>query len=147
MLGDARGAVPAAAPLSIAAGSTSPAQVGAGVPWQQLVGSAPVGGFRGSGGTGTVGGGPGASARGASLGPGARVGSLSGLAGGPGMQAAQLAETAAARAAGTGGMMPPVGPRGAGADDEQHENQLPTLDHGLFFVDEPTVAPVIGWQS
>jgi hypothetical protein len=60
------------------------------------------------------------------------------------MQAAQLAETAAARASGQGGMVPPVGQRGTTADDEQHENQLPTLDHGLFDVDEPVVAAVIG---
>jgi hypothetical protein len=63
------------------------------------------------------------------------------------MQAAQLAETAAARAAGQGGMVPPVGHRGASADDEQHENQLPTLDHGLFDVEVPTVAPVIGGHA
>jgi hypothetical protein len=56
----------------------------------------------------------------------------------------QLAEAAAARAAGPGGMVPPVAQRGANADDEKHENQLPTLDHGLFNVEEPTMAPVIG---
>jgi hypothetical protein len=147
MLGDARGAVPAGSPLSTAAGSTSPAQGDAGVPWQRLVGSAPVGGLRAGGGPGTIVGGPGAAARGASLGSGARVGALPGMAGGSGMQAARLAETAAARAAGQGGMVPPVGQRGMGADDEQHENQLPTLDHGLFDVAVPTVAAVIGGQS
>jgi hypothetical protein len=147
MLGDARGAVPAADPLSTTvAGSTSPAQGGAGVPWQRLVGSAP-GGLRAGGGTGTVVGGPGAAAKGASLGPGVRVGSLPGVVSGSGMQAARLAETAAARAAGQGGMAPPVGSRGTSADDEQHENQLPTLDHGLFDVEVPTVAPVIGGQA
>jgi hypothetical protein len=148
MLGDARGAVPPADPLTTAAGSTSPAQGSAGVPWQRLVGSAPVGGLRAGGSTGAIGGGAGSAARGAaSLGPGARFGALPGSAGGAGMQAAQLAETAAARAAGQGGMVPPVGHRGASADDEQHENQLPTLDHGLFDVEVPTVAPVIGGQS
>jgi hypothetical protein len=149
MLGDARGAVPPADPLTTAASATSPAQGSAGVPWQRLVGSAPVGGLRaGSSSTGAIGGGAGSAARGAaSLGPGARFGALPGSAGGSGMQAAQLAETAAARAAGQGGMVPPVGHRGASADDEQHENQLPTLDHGLFDVEVPTVAPVIGGHA
>ena len=149
MLGDARGAVPPADPLTTAASATGPAQGSAGVPWQRLVGSAPVGGLRAGGSsTGAIGGGAGSAARGAaSLGPGARFGALPGTAGGAGMQAAQLAETAAARAAGQGGMMPPVGHRGASADDEQHENQLPTLDHGLFDVEVPTVAPVIGGHA
>lgn len=139
MLGTAREAVPAAAPLPAAA--TSPAQsVAAGVPWQRLVGSAPVGGgLRTGAGVGMVAGGPGVAAI---LGPGARVGGMP-LLTGTGLQAAQLAEAAAARASGTG-MVPPVGQRGVSADDEQHENQLPTLDHGLFDVEVPTAAPVIG---
>ena len=138
-LGDARSAVPAVSPLPLpgaAAATTSPAQVQGGVPWQRLVGAAPR--------VGAVAAGP---VRGAPLGPGGRLGALPGMAG-SGAQAARLAETAAAaaaRAAGPGAMAP-VGQRGAAADDEQHENQLPTLDHGLFDLEEPTVPAVIGGQ-
>jgi hypothetical protein len=65
---------------------------------------------------------------------------------GPGMTAAHLAETAAARAAAQGGMIPPPvgGQRGASADDDSHENRLPTVDHGLFVVDMPNYVEVIG---
>jgi hypothetical protein len=142
LLGDARSAVPAAASLR-AADPTNPARGGAGVPWQRLVGAAPAGGLRTGAGMGAVVGGPDA-VKGAAPGAGARVGALPGVAGGSGMRAVQLAETAAARAAGPAGMAPGVGQRGAGADDEPHENELPTLDHGLFAVEEPTSAAVIG---
>ena len=53
------------------------------------------------------------------------------------------AELAAARAAGTGGM-PPGGARGRGNDDEEHQNRMPKVDHGLFAVDAPSTTPVIG---
>ncbi|GAA4298408.1 hypothetical protein GCM10023148_57600 [Actinokineospora soli] len=43
-----------------------------------------------------------------------------------------------------GGMSPPVGQRGGGTEDEEHENRMPVLDHGLFAVDAPISAPVIG---
>lgn len=138
LLGDARSAVPAAAPLR-AAEQTTAAQ--SGVPWQQLVGGAPTGGLRAGGGTGAVTGGLGAT-QSAPLGPGGRVGAIPGLAGMPGMRV-PLPEVAATRGAGHGGMVPPVGQRGPD-DDEQHENRMPTLDHRLFDVEVPTIAPVIG---
>jgi hypothetical protein len=139
MLGDARSAVPAAAPLR-AAEQTTAAQ--SGVPWQQLVGGAPAAGLRAGAGTGAVTGGLGAT-QSAPLGPGGRVGALPGVAGMPGMRV-PLPEVAATRGAGHGGMVPPVGQRGPDADDEQHENRMPTLDHRLFDVEVPTIAPVIG---
>jgi hypothetical protein len=141
MLGDVRNAVPAAAPPPAAGTTTSP-QGGAGVPWQRLVGSGTAGGLRA--GMGTVVGGPGA-ATGSPRGAGGRLGALPGVTGGTNLQAAQLAETA--RAAGPGGMVPPGGQHGANAEDEKHENDLPTLDHGLFDVAEPTMSAVIGGQS
>jgi hypothetical protein len=53
-------------------------------------------------------------------------------------------ESAVARAAQQGGLMPPVGSRGAGADEEAHVNRMPVIDQGLFIVETPTSAPVIG---
>lgn len=54
------------------------------------------------------------------------------------------AEAAAARTAGHGGMVPPVGARGAGAEDERHENRMPVIDRGLFSVEGQISVPVIG---
>jgi hypothetical protein len=92
---------------------------------------------------GSVIGGPGApgAGPGVPLGSGLRVGVL---AGGPGVPAGQFAaESAAARAAGHGGVAPPVGGQ-RGADDERHENQMPTINHGLFTVEVPVSPAVIG---
>jgi hypothetical protein len=45
-----------------------------------------------------------------------------------------------------GAMAPPPG--GARKDDDQpHENQMPTLDHGLFVVNERVSPAVIGEES
>lgn len=89
-----------------------------GVPWGRLVGGPGQGGL--------VGAGPGA------------VGRV--LA----AEAAALSD--ARRAMGAGGFFSPaMAPRAA--DDEQdkpYRNQLPTMDSGLFAVDERTSAPVIG---
>jgi hypothetical protein len=130
MLDDARGAVPRAAP--VAAPTTPAGQGSAGVPWHRLVGAAPVGGVAvgDTAGPGVVGSAP--------LGEGGRVGALPGVSG-PGARVVPLAETAAARVTGPGGGMAPVGQRGAGADDKEHENRMPTIDHELFVVDELTV--------
>ncbi|MFC4852926.1 hypothetical protein [Actinophytocola glycyrrhizae] len=152
LLGDARSAVPAAAPLPAAttpASHASPGQAATGVPWHRLVGAGPAGGLRSGSGTVTgapVGGGSGGGGPGGAvpLGPGARVGAIPGVAGGPAMPGGPLGETAAARGGTHGGMVPPVGARGAGAEDERHVNQMPTINHGLFAVDEPTVTAVLG---
>jgi hypothetical protein len=142
LIGDARSAVPAAAP---AGEQTTPAaQAGTGVPWQQLVGGGGTGGaLRTGAGTGAVVGGVQGTTQGSPLGAGAQVGALPRVAGAPGLQAARLAETAAARAAGPSGMVPPVGQRGASAEDEKHENRMPTLDHGLFALNESVISAVI----
>jgi hypothetical protein len=94
-----------------------------GVPWSRLVGGAPPG----SG--GLVGAGPG---------PGP----------GPGGVAAQgaAALSAAGRAMGAGGFIPPMG-MWSGADDEERRrgSNLPNVDNSrLFALDERPSAPVIG---
>jgi hypothetical protein len=143
LIGEARGAVPAADTMPAATPeqrgtvAATGSGGGGGVPWQRLLG--------GGGGTGSgSGGGPGGTA--GQPGPGARVGVAPGVAGASGLAGARLAaEAAAARGYGPGGMVPPVGGlRGAGADDEKHENQLPTVDNHLFTVDEPHSRAVIG---
>ncbi|WP_245574056.1 WXG100 family type VII secretion target [Amycolatopsis nigrescens] len=157
-LDQARGAIPPAASATTAqlaqttaatraAGAVSGPGSG-GVPWAGLVGAGPAmaaGSVVGVG-LGSVIGGPGAPGAGFGmpLAEGARVGSLPGGAGGPGAQAGPRGvESAAARAAGHGGMAPPIGGQ-RGTDDERHENQMPTIDHRLFAVEVPASQPVIG---
>jgi hypothetical protein len=93
---------------------------GGGVPWSRLAGGAPPGPG------GSVGAGPVQSVLAA--------------------ESAALSNAAAARATGPGGFLSPaMAPRAA--DDEQdksHTNRLPHVDHGLFTVDQRTIAPVIG---
>lgn len=78
------------------------------------------------------------------LAKGIRVGALT-MPGGSTTSAAQLAtESATARSAGMGGMAPPgAGTRGK-AEDEEHENRMPTIDHRLFPVAKPDSEVVIG---
>jgi hypothetical protein len=108
-----------------------------GVPWQRLVG-------------GSV-----ASARGPVIGaatpvnqqvsPGMRAGVVFGQ---PGGAVAAGAITADTRTHGQNNAMaaPPAG--GARKDEDQpHENQMPTLDHGLFVVDDRVSPAVIGEES
>ena len=141
LIDDARGnvpqATPTAAPTARAAAATpvrTPSS--GGVPWQRLVG-----------------GGSGATARGPVIGavnpvsqqtqlsPGMRTGVMFGQAVGPTITGAPTADTRAA--AQNGAMASPPG--GARKDDDQeHENQMPTLDHGLFVVDERVSPAVIG---
>lgn len=80
------------------------------------------------------------------LAQGMRVGA--GMFGPGSMTPAQLAaaEAAAARSAGAGAMVPPGGQRG-GDSEEAHENQLPTIDHELFPMDEPDSLPVLGMDG
>jgi hypothetical protein len=90
-----------------------------GVPWGKLVGADPLApGTRGGGALGNA------------------------LMARPGA----LANLAAARAAGSGAMVPP-GANGArrGEDDEkEHQNRLPTIDQKLFADNRPASTPVIG---
>jgi hypothetical protein len=89
-----------------------------GVPWGQLVGADP-------------------------LAPGGRSGGALGsaLMARPGA----LANLAAARAAGSGAMVPPgVGARRGEDDEREHQNRLPTIDQKLFADNRPASTPVIG---
>jgi hypothetical protein len=148
LIDQARGAIPPAATTTRAGRTTAGPGNGpgnGGVPWGRLVGAGPIGAS--GGGMGSVIGGPGAPGAGSGvpLGSGQRVGALPGVAGGPGVSAGQLAaESAAARAAGHGGMVPPVGGQRGGAEDERHENQMPTISHGLFTVEMLASPAVIG---
>ena len=117
----------AGATTSPGAGTTSlagfsggtPSVGGGGVPWDRLVGGAPLG----AGGVGGVG----------------PVQSV--LAAEDAVQAELAAERAAA-----GGMWPPfMGARTANRDqDRQHRNRLPQVNHKLFTPDERPTVPVIG---
>jgi hypothetical protein len=151
LIDDARGAVPQA---TTAAATTAPVpprasqKPAAGVPWQRLTGG---GGGGGSGGgavrTGVVSAPVSAVASGpAQLSPGMRAGVVLGVTGGPATFAGPAGDTGARGAAQNGAMAPPAA--GARGDDEQeHQNQMPTLDHGLFELDERACPPVIGVEA
>lgn len=92
---------------------------GSGVPWARLVGGAPPGGLVG-------------------IGPGAQ----SVLA----AEGAALSNLAANRGMGTGGFLGP-GMAGRAGEDEQeqrHRSRLPTVDSGIFALDQRASSPVIG---
>lgn len=101
-------------------GSLGGGSTGGGVPWSRLVG-------------------------GSQPGPGGLVGS------GPGLvqsvlaaERAALTDAAARRAMGAGGMWSPMAPRSAEDDDKSHQSRLPSMDSGIFTVDERASSPVIG---
>ncbi|ANZ40025.1 hypothetical protein BBK82_32285 [Lentzea guizhouensis] len=82
----------------------------------------------------------------AQLTPGMRAGVLLGGTTGPAVLGGPVGDTNARNAAQNGGMAPPAsGARGD--DDQEHENQMPTLDHGLFELDERACPPVIGVEA
>jgi hypothetical protein len=58
-------------------------------------------------------------------------------------QASTMSQLAAARAAGTGGMLPGAGARKQSEEDEVHENRMPVFEQPLFDVDKVST-PVIG---
>jgi hypothetical protein len=100
---------------------------GRGVPWRQLVGAQPVG-------SGAVG----VPVDGVGAGGDALRNALM-------AQNSEMSELAAAESAGgEGGMWPGMGARGRGGEDEEHQNRMPTIDQGLFGVDERACTPVIG---
>jgi hypothetical protein len=130
LLGDARGAVPAATRPD---GATTVAGVtAAGLPGAEHLGATSSGvGGRGAGVVTSTPAGPGAEPL------GVRPGAVP-------TPAAQLAaETAAARGGQSGVVPPGAAQRGPAVEDERHENQLPTIDQGLFTVTEPASQPVI----
>jgi hypothetical protein len=152
LIDEARGAIPPAAPSprATSAQAATAASTG-GVPWTRLLGGGAgrvpgVGSGGGTGaGIGSVGGTPEGSSAGSPLGSGQRVGVAPGTAGAPGMAGVPRAQETGARGVAHGGVAPPVS--GRRADDETHENQLPTIDHGLFVVEMPTSPPVIGVET
>ncbi|MEU3644835.1 hypothetical protein AB0E59_15750 [Lentzea sp. NPDC034063] len=143
LIDDARGNIPQAAPTPRAAAT---AQVktpsSGGVPWQRLVGG-------GSGG-GSV-----ATTRGPVIGaatpvsqqvtPGMRAGVMFGQHGGIAATGTLTADPRTAAQNNAMGAPPPGGARKD--EDEQHENQMPTLDHDLFAVTERVSPAVIGEEQ
>ena len=75
--------------------------------------------------------------------PGPAVGGGA-IAGAPAPHGVMAPETAAGRAAGHPGMVPPVGQRPTRDEDEDHRNRMPVIDHGLFVNETRTSAAVIG---
>ncbi|MFE9749880.1 hypothetical protein ACFYOT_33625 [Saccharothrix saharensis] len=78
------------------------------------------------------------------LAPGPRAGVLPGPAGVLGVQGPVTGDAPGARGTAQAAMAAPVGGRADGADDEPHENRMPTADHGLFKVDDSGSPAVIG---
>lgn len=141
LIDDARGTIPqAAAPPARAAAAPVRTPGSGGVPWQCLVG--------GGGGSMATTRGPviGAATPAAQqLSPGMRAGVLVGQ---PGGLAATGTLTADSRTTAQHNAMaaPPAG--GARKDDDQeHENQMPTLDHDLFVVTDRVSPAVIGEEQ
>ncbi|NKE59557.1 hypothetical protein FXN61_23205 [Lentzea sp. PSKA42] len=141
LIDDARGNIPqaASAPARTAGPSAVKTPSSGGVPWQRLVG----------------GGGSMATTRGPVIGaaapvsqqlsPGLRTGVMFGQ---HGAMAATGSLAADARAAAQNNAMASPPPGGARKDDDQrHENQMPTLDHDLFAVNERVSPAVIGEES
>ncbi|EHR61644.1 hypothetical protein [Saccharomonospora cyanea] len=163
LLGQAQGSIQSATTMSTSStmpsGSAGASGETGGTPsWQSLTGSGggttAARGLAAGSALGTFAGGAGIAAglgAGMRIGPaghplatGLRVGAMT-MPGGSAASAAQLAaESATARSGAMGGMMPPgAGARGT-AEDEEHENQMPTIDHQLFPVEEPGSEVVIG---
>ncbi|MEU6642789.1 hypothetical protein ABZ863_09570 [Saccharomonospora sp. NPDC046836] len=161
LIGQAQGTIPAAATMpSSATRSTSATGKTArrDQSWQSLVGSSDGGratnGLAAGAAVGALVGGAvtAGMSPGAGLGPspvnqlaqGMRFGAMP-MQGAPGAMAAQLAaESAATRAGAPGGMVPPATGARSGSDDEEHENNMPTIDHELFPAEEPDSEAVIG---
>jgi hypothetical protein len=146
LIDGARGAIPPASrttpangpaaggvrPVPIASGPTTGAR--GGVPWTRLL----------AGGGAAVGGAAQAAGHGVQLAPGPRAGVLPGAGGVLGVPGVTPAGDHAARGTAQAAMTPPAGSRANGGDDEPHENRMPTIDHGLFTVDDPVSPAVIG---
>jgi hypothetical protein len=146
LIDDARGNIPQAAPPPrTAASSAVKTPSSGGVPWQRLMGG---------GGGGSV-----ATTRGPVIGavspvspvsqqtqlsPGMRTGVMFGQAVGPTTTVSAVADT---RSAAQNGAMGPQGGAARKDDDQPHENQMPTLDHGLFVVNERVSPAVIGEEQ
>lgn len=142
LIDDARGAVPQAAPPSARPAATA----GPGVPWQRLVGGGAAAASRGM--SPVIGAPVGSPANTpAQLTPGGRAGVVFGLTGGSAVVTGPFGADPSTRNAAQNGAMAPPGGGARGEDEQRHENQMPTLDHGLFELDERACPPVIGETS
>ncbi|WP_153034120.1 hypothetical protein [Amycolatopsis sp. YIM 10] len=153
MISQAQSTIPAASTMPASTSTTQAASTTATSPssWQNLVGATETGTVSRTGsvsgglaGGAIAGAGPaGGPNYAAPLGQGMRSGSMA-MPGGSTAAARMAAEMAAGRSGAMGGMVPPGAGGGRGSDDERHENQLPTIDHGLFPAAEPGSEAVIG---
>lgn len=150
LIDGARGAIPSASHT----GATGPSAGGVpgglttgprdgGVPWTRLLGGGGAGRAVGAGVGSAVGGSAPSTGQGVQLGPGGRVGVVAGGPGAFGLPVGPLAGDAA-RGTTPAAMAAPIGSRANGADDEPHENRMPSVNHGLFKVDAPAGPAVIG---
>jgi len=147
LIGQAQGTIPAASTMpgsgditaSASASSPHGTTTTSGSSWQRLTGS----GGLGQGPAVNAGvAGPGAFVN--PLANGARVGAAA-LPVGPGAMAAQAAAEPAATRTGSVGQLAPHGPATQGrSGEDDHTNQLPTIDHALFPLAEPASEAVIG---
>ncbi|MEU0883409.1 hypothetical protein ABZ345_32785 [Lentzea sp. NPDC005914] len=144
LIDNARGTIPqqatAAAPPPVPVAPPVRTPSSGGVPWQRLVGG-------GSAGTTTRGPVIGAAApisQQTQLSPGMRSGVMAGHGIGPMAMGSTVPES---RSAAQGSGMAPGAGGARTDDDEEHENQMPTLDHGLFVVNDRVSPAVIGEEQ
>ncbi|MGW4212156.1 hypothetical protein ACWEIJ_29460 [Lentzea sp. NPDC004789] len=133
LIDDARGTIPQqqAAPPARTATTAPPLRTpsSGGVPWERLVGGAR---------------GPVVTAPVSQLTPGMRAGVMAGHTIGPMATGSPVTET---RQGTPNGSMAPHGTSARKDDDQEHENQMPTLDHGLFVVNDRVSPAVIGEEQ
>jgi hypothetical protein len=136
LIDDARSTVPtqqqAARPRTPTTAPPVKTPSSGGVPWQRL-----VGGARGPAASAPVG-------QQTQLSPGMRAGVMAGHTIGPVVTSSPATET---RQGAPNGSMAPHGTSARKDDDQEHENQMPTLDHGLFVVNERVSPAVIGEEQ
>ncbi|MEV6238486.1 hypothetical protein [Lentzea sp. NPDC051838] len=145
LIDNARGTIPQTAPAPATVAAAPPpirTPSSGGVPWRQLVGG---GGGSGRGAVPAARG-PviGATPQVSQLTPGMRAGVMTGHTIGPLTSGSPLSE---GRTAAQGAGMAPAGAGARKDDDQEHENQMPTLDHGLFVVDDRVSPAVIGEEQ
>ncbi|RSN07327.1 hypothetical protein DMC63_35550 [Streptomyces sp. WAC 05977] len=145
LIGRAQGTIPAASTMPGGGGTTASASLPdgtapSGSSWQRLTGSGAVG-HGPAVGAGTAAG-PGAFV--SPLANGVRVGTAALPAGSGAMVARAPAEPAATRTASVGPLVPPGTGTHGRSDEDDHTNQLPTIDHALFPLAEPASEAVIG---
>lgn len=137
IIDDARGAVPqAAAPPRAAAVAQVKTPSSGGVPWQRLVGGSTPARGPVAGATAPVS---------QQLTPGMRAGVMFGQHGGTAAIGILTAEGRTSAQNNAMGAPPASGARKD--EDQEHENQMPTLDHDLFAVTERVSPAVIGEEQ